>query len=214
MPLGVAVFLVASGLLFGFLFLPRNGVVEGKRGLSAVAIIPSAHGAEVDNDAALNVQDASFFAIANRSNDGAGSGEVDRSYSNDRAMVQDLGASAGPSKGRSEVLKYIIQKRDTLPSMASYFGISKETILASNPVLQSGGVKAGEVIKILPTCGVLYEAQVGDTLSSIAGMFNTSGNDILQYNPSVNFLSLSPGTSIVIPSDGAARAALLAINNL
>jgi len=214
MPLQVAVFLVASGLLFGFLFLPRNGVVENKGGISVVAMIPSAHGAEVDDDAALNVQDASFFALANRGSSGSNLSEPGMSYSNGQAMIQDFGASVGVSEGRSEVLKYIIQKGDTLPSMASYFGISKETILASNPSLQSDGVKVGEVIKILPTSGVLYETQVGDTLSSIANVFNASQNDLLKYNPSVNFSSITPGVLVVVPNDGAARAALVAINNI
>jgi hypothetical protein len=95
MPLGVAVFLVASGLLFGLLFLPRNGVVEKKSPLGGVAIIPSAQGAEIDNNAALNVQDASFFAITNNGGNGSGPGEVDTSYNNNKGMVQDVGALFG-----------------------------------------------------------------------------------------------------------------------
>lgn len=211
MPLGVAVFLVASGLLFGFISLPCNGVAEGKSGLGSVAIIPSAQGAEIDNNAALNVQDASFFAATDRGNGGNGSGEAGTSYSNSKGMVQDVGASLGTSENRSEVINYIIQKGDSLPSIASFFGISTETVLAANSSLQSGAVKAGEVIKILPTSGVLYKTETGDTLASIANIFNASENDIVRYNPSVDLSSLiQPGVLIVVPNDGAARAALAA----
>ncbi len=215
MPLAVAVFLVASGLLFGFLFLPQDGVVEGKSGFHSVTIIPSAQGAEIDDNAALNVQDASLFAAANGGeNSENSSGEAGSSYSNGNGMVQDVGASSGVSEDRSEVINYIVQRNDTLPSIASYFGLSTETVLAANPSLQSGAIKVGGVIKILPTSGVLYEAEPGDTLASIAKIFNAPEDDLLRYNPSIDFSSISLGTLIVVPSDGAARAALAAGSDL
>jgi LysM repeat protein len=208
MPLAVAVFLVASGLLFGSLFLPQNGVTEGRSGLGGAAIIPSAQGAEIDNNAALNVQDASFFAAANKGNEGNNQGLADASYSSSHAMVQNVGVSTGASTNRSEVISYIVQKGDTLSSVASYFGISPSTILAANPVVQRSGIKTKEVIKILPTSGVLYEAVAGDTLASIANIFNISEDDLLQYNPSIDSSFITPGTLIVVPNDGAATAAL------
>ncbi len=215
MPLAVAVFLVASGLLFGFLFLPQNGIVEGKSGFNNVTIVPSAQGAEIDNNAALNVQDASLFAAASGGeNSENGSGGAGSSYSNNNGMIQDVGASSGVSEDRSEVINYIIQKNDTLPSIASCFGLSTETVLAANPSLQSGVIKTGEVIKILPTSGVLYETGPGDTLATIAKTFNASQDDLIRYNPSIDFSSISLGTLVVVPSDGAARAALAAGSDL
>ncbi len=47
--------------------------------------------------------------------------------------------------------------------------------------------------------GVIYQVAAGDTLSSIASQFNVSENRIIQFNPSVNFSSLIPGISIIIP---------------
>jgi LysM repeat protein len=210
MPLGVAVFLVVGGLMFSFLLLPQNGVVEGKNGLSGVVLVPSAHGAEVDNDAALNVQDASFFAVTSKEGNG-NSGKAGSSYSSDKAMLQDTGASFAASENRSEVLKYITQKRDTLSSIASYFGLSKETILAANLNVRTNGIRPSEVITILPTSGVLYTTQIGDTLTSIANIFNASEDDLLKYNPSINFSSLKPGALVMVPNDGAARAALVGV---
>jgi len=216
MPLGVAVFLVASGMLFGFLFLPQNGIVEKKGGLDGVAaIVPSAQGAEVDNNAALNVQDASFFAATNRGNSESGQGMAGASYSGNKGMVQDVGVSlyvTPPSENRSEVINYIVQKGDSLPSIASYFGVSNDTIIAANPILQSHGIKSGEVIKILPTSGILYETQIGDTLASIAKIFNVSEDSLLQYNASISVSPVESGIIIVIPSDQAAHAAL-AVNS-
>ena len=148
MPLAVAVFLVVAGLLFEFLFVPQNGVIEGRGGLGTLAIIPSAQGAEIDNNAALNVQSASSFALADRGNTESDPGMVNVSYDASEGMVQDVGATFATSNNRSEVVNYIIKKDDTLSSIASYFGISTETILAANPGVQSTGIKSGETIKI------------------------------------------------------------------
>ena len=47
--------------------------------------------------------------------------------------------------------------------------------------------------------GVIYQVVAGDTLGSIARQFNVSAKRIVQFNPSVNFSSLIPGISIIIP---------------
>lgn len=47
---------------------------------------------------------------------------------------------------------------------------------------------------------VIYKVAVGDTLASISTSFGVPINTIVEFNPSVNFSSLIPGISIVIPS--------------
>lgn len=49
--------------------------------------------------------------------------------------------------------------------------------------------------------GVIYKVGNGDTLSSISAAFNVPIDMIVEFNQSVNFLSLTPGISIVIPSE-------------
>ena len=48
--------------------------------------------------------------------------------------------------------------------------------------------------------GVIYTVASGDTISSISSAFNVPIDMIVEFNPSVNFSSLVPGISIVIPS--------------
>jgi LysM domain len=50
------------------------------------------------------------------------------------------------------------------------------------------------------TFGVIYKAASGDTLTSISAAFDVPIDTIVEFNPSVNFSALTPGTSIVIPS--------------
>jgi LysM repeat protein len=47
---------------------------------------------------------------------------------------------------------------------------------------------------------VIYAVAAGDTLASISNVFGVPINTIVEFNPSVNFTSLVPGISIVIPS--------------
>ena len=47
---------------------------------------------------------------------------------------------------------------------------------------------------------VIYKVVAGDTLASISTAFGVPINTIVEFNPSVNFSSLIPGISIVIPS--------------
>ena len=48
--------------------------------------------------------------------------------------------------------------------------------------------------------GVIYKVAAGDTLSSISTAFGVPSNTIVEFNASVNFSALTPGISIVIPS--------------
>ncbi len=51
---------------------------------------------------------------------------------------------------------------------------------------------------------VIYKVVAGDTLASISTAFGVPINTIVEFNPSVNFSSLIPGISIVIPSQNDA----------
>ncbi len=51
---------------------------------------------------------------------------------------------------------------------------------------------------------IIYRVAAGDTLASISTAFGVPINTIVEFNPSVNFSSLVPKISIVIPSQNAA----------
>lgn len=148
MPLAVAVFLVAGGLLFGYLSIPQNGVAEGRGGFGVVAIIPSAQGAEVDNNAALNVQGASFFATADGQTVTADQGTANASYGSGEGMVVDAGASPIVSNKQSEAIHYSIRKGDTLASIEGAFGVSENDLLEYNPSVDFSSLALGTVIVI------------------------------------------------------------------
>ncbi len=113
--------------------------------------------------------------------------------------VADAGQPIGPSFTRSDLVRYTIRKGNTLLSIASYFGISLETLLGANPSLKSGIIRPGDELNVLPVAGVVYKTADGDTLESVSGYFGISEESIKQFNKSINFTSLGAGISLIIP---------------
>lgn len=110
----------------------------------------------------------------------------------------DSGEPVGPAI-RGNLLIYKVRSGDTLSGIASYFGISLETLVSANPGVRTKLLHAGDELNILPVSGVVYTTKEGDTLESVSDYFNISQNQIIQYNQGISFGNLGVGTSLVIP---------------
>lgn len=203
MPLTVAVFLVGACLFSGGLFVKKTGTVEVRGvlgGPSSPALLSNAEGAELYQPAAVGMPGGQV-AMVDATHGASGQGGVVTMgvALADTASVKDLGEPVGPAFDRSGTIAYTVQKGDNLSRIAAYFGISIDTIAAANPGLKANLLRIGQTLKILPTSGVIYSTQSGDTIESIADLFGIPQDKIMQFNGSVNFASLDPGTSIVIP---------------
>lgn len=215
----MAVFLVIAGLAFGSLFINKTGVIEGKGvfGGPSSLVIPKASGAGFGGGMALlTAQDAPVLSAFN-ANDGSPATLAMASpaifYSNIGALG-DPGQPIGPAFDRSGTLSYKVQQGDNLSKIASYFGISVQTILSANPGVRAKFLKPGDQLKILPTSGVVYQVKSGDTLDSIAQNFDISKDKISQFNHSVDFASLDPGMSVIIPGGTSANRLVSANSGL
>lgn len=111
--------------------------------------------------------------------------------------VVDLGEAAGPS--RDSLITYKVQKGDTLYGIASYFGISLDTIVNANPGVKARILQVGDELNILPTTGIVYTTRDGDTLESVANYFGVPGEKISEFNKTVNFGVLGVGVNLIIP---------------
>jgi len=195
----MAIFLAIGGLLFSFAFLPKTGVVEEKGIFGGPSLLVHAEGAEIDSAAALKVADSPFLTSDTQSSELYAASAPDSSSFYIDGALKDPGEAIGPSFSRSGTVAYIVERGDTLSRIASYFGISVDTIINANPGVRSGSIKAGQRLTILPTSGVVYQSLSGDTLASIASSFGVSQDKIRQFNNSVHFDELDPGTPIIIP---------------
>ena len=112
-------------------------------------------------------------------------------------------------KPRSEIIKYTVEKGDTLSTIAQKFGISVDTIKWQND-LSSDDVTVGDTLEILPVTGVAVKVQKGDTVYSIAKKYATDAQKIVDFpfndfaNPET--FSLVDGQIVIVP-DGVKPSA-------
>lgn len=105
-------------------------------------------------------------------------------------------------KPRSEIITYVIQKGDTLSTIARKFGISLETIRWENN-LTGDNITPGDTLRILPVTGVSYRVASGDTIYSIAKKLDTDAQKIVNFpfndyaNPET--FSLVTGQMLIVP---------------
>ena len=113
-------------------------------------------------------------------------------------------------------LIYIVARGDTLKSLASRFGSTVESIMASNPSITNANViYEGQRLTIYsepstppttppPASGQTYYAIKGDTLRKIAAKFNTTVDAILKLNPQItNPNIIYVGQAITIPAQAS-----------
>ena len=112
--------------------------------------------------------------------------------------------STGDDEDVIENNKYIVQKGDTLYSIANKFNISVGELKELNN-LTSNLLSVGQILNVLDNYDNkedimpnLYVVQKGDTLWSIASRYNVSINDIRMVN-NLNSDILSIGQTLMIP---------------
>lgn len=105
-------------------------------------------------------------------------------------------------KPRDKILTYIVQKGDTISTVAKKFGISTDTVKWSND-LTSDDIAIGDSLKILPVSGMSHKVSKGDTIYSIAKKYDTEAQKIADFpfndfaNPE-NF-ALVEGQMLIVP---------------
>lgn len=107
-------------------------------------------------------------------------------------------AEAAVGSFASSIRKYIIQRGDTVKSIASRFGISVETITSVNPETKKS-VSVGREISILPTSGIVYQITDRDSVASIAERFGIDAELIKKYNPNYQELFANGSGRVIVP---------------
>jgi len=114
-------------------------------------------------------------------------------------------------------LIYIVARGDTVKGLAARFGLTVDSILASNPAITNVNlIYEGQRLTIYvaapppnnppppPPSGQVYYAQRGDTLRKIAARFSTTVNALLQLNPQISNPNLIyVGQAITVPANAS-----------
>jgi len=105
-------------------------------------------------------------------------------------------------KPRDKTITYIVQRGDTVSTIAQKFGISADTVRWAND-LSDDTINVGDSLQILPVTGIAYKVQSGDTVYTIAKKFATDAQNIVDFpfndfaNPET--FSLVSGQMLIIP---------------
>jgi len=112
-------------------------------------------------------------------------------------------------KSRADIQTYTFQNGDTIPNLATKFGITSDSIRWSNNI-NGDTVPAGTKLLIPPVSGIVYTVKAGDTPDSLAARFNVSKEQILAYNDG-EISGLQVNEQIIIPnaSQNATTAAAI-----
>lgn len=116
-----------------------------------------------------------------------------------------------PSRPRMEVIKYVVEKGDTLFGIAEKFGLKPETILWANQFVLGDNphnLRPGQELNILPVDGAYHRWSEGDGLNGVAKFFSVEPEAIINF-PTNNLSketigewsnpNIAAGTWLVIP---------------
>lgn len=97
---------------------------------------------------------------------------------------------------------HVVQKEDTVDSVADRYGVDPERLAADNEVPDSGALAVGQTLVIcLPEA--VHTVRAGDTLTGIAALYGVSVRNLWQCNwPLQGGTALSPGQDLVIECRG------------
>jgi murein DD-endopeptidase MepM/ murein hydrolase activator NlpD len=109
-----------------------------------------------------------------------------------------------PDRPRYEIIKYIVQDKDTLFGIAEKFNLKPETVLWGNAALADNPnlLSKGQELNILPVDGALRVVIAGDTLEKIAKAFHGNADEIVAFpgnNLDPDHPQLQVGQNIIIP---------------
>lgn len=103
-----------------------------------------------------------------------------------------------PTAGSRSTQKYTTVAGDSVPSVASKYGISAATLKWSNN-LTSDALEPGKELTIMPVDGVLYTVKAGDTLDSIVSKYGSDRQSVMAYNDLELTGNPVTGSQVIVP---------------
>jgi len=86
------------------------------------------------------------------------------------------------AQGVRPIGQYVLSERDSLWSIANFYGLTAEAIAFANGISDPYHLQAGRQIMIPPLEGALYTVAAGDTIEAVAARFKVDPAVIQDYN--------------------------------
>ncbi len=100
--------------------------------------------------------------------------------------------------GLTDFAVHTVESGETLSVIAERYGISTETIMWENNIVNANSLRTGQKLLIPPVTGVSYVVQNGDTLSKVSEKYKISSESIIAQN-NLESESLVKGQRIFLP---------------
>lgn len=110
-----------------------------------------------------------------------------------------INSEQGDRSTASEIFAYDIESGDTLSSIATRFGIKKETLIWENNLWNENRLRSGMTLKILPVDGVSHLIKKGDTVDKIAKKYKIDKEIIVKQNQLEEDEELLVSSALIIP---------------
>ncbi|MFL5712714.1 MAG: peptidoglycan DD-metalloendopeptidase family protein [Chloroflexota bacterium] len=123
--------------------------------------------------------------------------DVEGPFIDDGTLVKPGAVDTTVPDGRGLVREYKVATGDTLPGIASKFGVSMMSVWWAND-LKSKEVKAGRTLRIPPVTGLIVTVAPTDTLDALAAKYDVNSEDILATN-GLDDPNLVVGQVLVVP---------------
>nr|MDD3720613.1 LysM peptidoglycan-binding domain-containing protein [Candidatus Gracilibacteria bacterium] len=101
--------------------------------------------------------------------------------------------------GSNEIINYDVKNGDSIASIASKFGVSRNSIYWANNFSDNVVIHPGDKIKVPPVSGLIHEIKKGDTISTIAKKYGVDEEKILKQNLLTSEDPIKVGDELVIP---------------
>jgi len=112
---------------------------------------------------------------------------------------ETLGSLFDEETQSKDIIKHVVEKGETLSSIAEQYNISAETILLANELV-STKIQPGQELLILPVNGIIHMVEKGETLDKIAKTYSAIKNEIISYNDLGSSGDIYIGDVIIIPN--------------
>jgi murein DD-endopeptidase MepM/ murein hydrolase activator NlpD len=112
---------------------------------------------------------------------------------------ETLGSLFDEETVNKDIIKHVVEKGETLSSIADQYNISSETILLANE-LDSTKIQPGQELLILPVNGIIHMVEKGETLDNIAKTYGADKDEIISYNDLSSSGDVYIGDVLIIPN--------------
>lgn len=101
--------------------------------------------------------------------------------------------------GLHDIITYHVEEGDSLSSIARKFGVSQDTIVWENNLVNPHSLKAGTELAILPVDGVSHAVKSGETLADVASRYGVKAETIAKQNGLSESATLTADAKLIVP---------------